>query len=355
MHTLTVAAHLPARPLCCLMIVIKASQAGSQAGLLGSRTGVAKTLAVAVPQSRHRFRLIAKLVLAIGSEVGRTQRSIGVALIRNERATHMTATKGSPTGRLVGQMRRGLGAVISLPEAAQTLRPPLHMTAMQDIPTGTLDGPRVRKIGAVAITELAAIATIAALASLTGPPNGLRKNKPGVVREQIAAVLRRRRQSHMTVMRVSEVGRPGGPVLRSTSAARCITVLATLMIATKAYAIGDNVGTLRRRPGAVRSTTKAAIKTKQAFRLTARLALAIGGAAGQPPRRRGVVPAEIVVASKEPSPTCLYPTTARLLTVFGKQDGLNLRSVGAAQGSTEVAPKGFHPPKGVIHLASITG
>lgn len=338
-HTLTVAAHLPARPLCCHMIVTKVSETGRHAGLLGSRTGVVKTLAVAVPPRRHRFRLTAKLVLAIGSEVGRTQRNIGVALIRSEHATHMTATKDSPIGSLVGQTRRRLGAVISLPEAAQTLQPLLHMIAMQDFPTGTQDGPRVRKLGAVIITKLAAIATIAALALVTGPPNGLEKNKPGVVRKQIAAVLRRRHRSHMTVMLVSAIGRLDGPLLRSTTAARYMTVLATLMIATKAYRIGDKVGTLRRRPGAVRITIKAVRKTKQVFRLTARLASAIGGRDGQHPRRRGAVPTKIVVASEELSLKGLYPTTARPVTVIGKQGGLILRSVGVAQISTKVAPK----------------
>lgn len=194
---------------------------------------------------------------------------------------------------------------------------------------------------------------IAAMDLLTGPPHGLGKNKPGAVRKLIAAVLRQQPQSHMTVMLVLRIGRLVGPLARSITAVRSMTVLAALLIATKAYRIGNMGGTLRRRRGAVRSTITAASKTKLIYLLIAKLASAIGGRAGHSPRRRGVVPIRTVVASKEPSTKVLCSMIARQVTALGKRAGLSLRRGGVARGSKKVAPKGFHLPKGVIHPVSI--
>lgn len=191
---------------------------------------------------------------------------------------------------------------------------------------------------------------IAALDLLTGQPNGLGKNNPGAARKLIAAVLRRQPRSHMTVMLDLRCGSLVGPLLRSTTAVRSITVLAVLLIATKAYRIGNMVGTLRRRRGAVRSTIKAASKMSH---LTAKLASAIGGRAGHSPRRCGAVPTRSVVASKGPSNKALHSMIATRVTALGKQAGLNLRRGGVARDSTEVAPKPFHLRKGAIHLVYI--
>jgi len=206
--------HRP--PLRCLTIAMLASPIGKQDGLDLRKLGAAHELIVAA------IPMTVSLGYPAGIVLGRRLRRYGAVQIKTAdvslRHLHcrMTATQGSPTGKLAGHRGRWPGAARAPIEAASLMTVILVLTA------GALPGLIQKRCGAVR-TRIVVARTqqqhrlchlIAMLASKTGMKDGRQRKKHGAVHIQSAGAP----ACLLIVMLAIQIGKQAGRKARKIGA-----------------------------------------------------------------------------------------------------------------------------------------